>query len=242
MVRTQRFHCWGPGSIPGWGTKILQAVQLSPKKMNNKNKDYYYYASLVELTPYIIVKNHTIHRAQAIWRLSPRGLCHLHGHSEGNQWPHVIKDKGYFSDPLILSSQQHLGFLTSLTPSTLPPTQVFLLLLWPHLPSLLCRFTLLRHTINCEGPSQAHISRHSKLSWLNGEFCSHEWTAGNQIPMLQAPYRMIPSLSNQQGKQEKWGLWVHTLLSSPPDAPEFFCFRFRNLRGFWLGLFWGSWE
>ena len=27
MVRTQRFHCCGPGSIPGQGTKILQASQ-----------------------------------------------------------------------------------------------------------------------------------------------------------------------------------------------------------------------
>ena len=28
VVRTLRFHCWGPGSIPGWGTKILQARGL----------------------------------------------------------------------------------------------------------------------------------------------------------------------------------------------------------------------
>ena len=26
VVRTQSFHCWGPGSIPGQGTKILPAV------------------------------------------------------------------------------------------------------------------------------------------------------------------------------------------------------------------------
>ena len=26
VVRTQRFHCCGPGSMPGWGTKILQAM------------------------------------------------------------------------------------------------------------------------------------------------------------------------------------------------------------------------
>ena len=25
MVRIQHFHCWGPGSIPGPGTEILQA-------------------------------------------------------------------------------------------------------------------------------------------------------------------------------------------------------------------------
>ena len=32
VVRTQRFQCHGPGSIPGWGTKIPQAVQNGQKK------------------------------------------------------------------------------------------------------------------------------------------------------------------------------------------------------------------
>ena len=32
MVRTRRFHCLGPGSIPGLGTKILQACTAWPKK------------------------------------------------------------------------------------------------------------------------------------------------------------------------------------------------------------------
>ena len=27
MVRTRRFHCRGPGSIPGWGTKIPQVAR-----------------------------------------------------------------------------------------------------------------------------------------------------------------------------------------------------------------------
>ena len=31
VVRTQRFHCRGPSSIPGRGTKILQATQCSQK-------------------------------------------------------------------------------------------------------------------------------------------------------------------------------------------------------------------
>ena len=36
VVGTQHF-CWGGlGSIPGWGTKILQAEQWSPKKKNNQ--------------------------------------------------------------------------------------------------------------------------------------------------------------------------------------------------------------
>ena len=37
VVRTRCFHFWGLGSIPGWGTKILQAVRLGQKtnKQNN---------------------------------------------------------------------------------------------------------------------------------------------------------------------------------------------------------------
>lgn len=32
MVRISGFRCQGPGSAPGWGTEIMQAVQLSQKK------------------------------------------------------------------------------------------------------------------------------------------------------------------------------------------------------------------
>ena len=32
VVRTQHFHCRGPGSIPSQGTKILQAVQCGQRK------------------------------------------------------------------------------------------------------------------------------------------------------------------------------------------------------------------
>ena len=32
VVRTWCFHCWGPGSIPGQGTKILQAMWHGQKK------------------------------------------------------------------------------------------------------------------------------------------------------------------------------------------------------------------
>ena len=32
VVRTQRFHCPGPGSITGWGTKIPQAAWCDQKK------------------------------------------------------------------------------------------------------------------------------------------------------------------------------------------------------------------
>lgn len=34
MVRTQHFHSLGPGSIPGWRTKIPQAIWHSEGKRN----------------------------------------------------------------------------------------------------------------------------------------------------------------------------------------------------------------
>ena len=38
MVRTQLFHCLGQDSIPGRGTKILQALQCGQKaKINEKD-------------------------------------------------------------------------------------------------------------------------------------------------------------------------------------------------------------
>ena len=38
VVRIQCFHCWGLDSIPGWGTKILQAVWNSQKKKKEKKR------------------------------------------------------------------------------------------------------------------------------------------------------------------------------------------------------------
>ena len=32
VVRIQHFHCWGPGSIPSWATKIPQAMWHGQKK------------------------------------------------------------------------------------------------------------------------------------------------------------------------------------------------------------------
>ena len=39
VVRTQCFHCGGLGSIPGWGTKILQAVQHNRNRKEKKRKE-----------------------------------------------------------------------------------------------------------------------------------------------------------------------------------------------------------
>ena len=36
LLRTQCLHCLGPGSIPGWGTKLSQAAQSGLKR--NKRK------------------------------------------------------------------------------------------------------------------------------------------------------------------------------------------------------------
>ena len=38
VVRIPGIHCQGPGSVPGWGTEILQAVQHSWKKKKKKKK------------------------------------------------------------------------------------------------------------------------------------------------------------------------------------------------------------
>ena len=38
VVRTWRFHCQGPSSIPGWGTNITQLRSPAKKK---KNKEVY---------------------------------------------------------------------------------------------------------------------------------------------------------------------------------------------------------
>ena len=32
MVRTWHLHCRGPGSVPGWGTEMLQALRRGQKK------------------------------------------------------------------------------------------------------------------------------------------------------------------------------------------------------------------
>ena len=39
VVRTLCFHCRGHGSIHGWGTKILQAMQQGQKKKKTYYKD-----------------------------------------------------------------------------------------------------------------------------------------------------------------------------------------------------------
>ena len=36
VVRTLGFHCCGLGSIPGWGTEILQAEAKTNKQTNKK--------------------------------------------------------------------------------------------------------------------------------------------------------------------------------------------------------------
>ena len=38
MVKTQCFHCWGPGLIPGQGNKIPQAAWCGQKKKNGVEK------------------------------------------------------------------------------------------------------------------------------------------------------------------------------------------------------------
>ena len=38
VVRIPDFHCCGPGSIPGWGTEIPQAMQHGQKRKKKKRE------------------------------------------------------------------------------------------------------------------------------------------------------------------------------------------------------------
>ena len=40
-IRIPGFHCCGQGSILGWGTEILQAMQQGKKKKKRKSSCYY---------------------------------------------------------------------------------------------------------------------------------------------------------------------------------------------------------
>ena len=72
--------------------------------------------------------------------------------------------------------------------------------------------------ITCEDPSQAHISRLSKAS--QGAFCWHRWMNCWKLEShVSGTLQEAPSLFNQQGKQGKQGLYIHTPLSSLTDAP-----------------------
>ena len=46
MVRTRCFTCGGPGSVPGWGTKILKAAQHGQKKEEEEEEGF--------LLPYVV--------------------------------------------------------------------------------------------------------------------------------------------------------------------------------------------
>ena len=57
MVRIPGFHCCGPGSIPGQGTEIPQAMEHSQKKQTNKKKTTVWPTSLFEFFCTILCKN-----------------------------------------------------------------------------------------------------------------------------------------------------------------------------------------
>ena len=42
VVRIVGFHSWGPGSVPGWGTEILQAVAWPKKKRSHCARHCYF--------------------------------------------------------------------------------------------------------------------------------------------------------------------------------------------------------
>ena len=39
VVRTRCFHCWGPGSVPGGGTRIPQPVVQEKEKKRERERE-----------------------------------------------------------------------------------------------------------------------------------------------------------------------------------------------------------
>ena len=60
MVRTQRFHCQGLGSIPGGGTKISKASRHSQTNNNNKKPKKQNSKQVIHCINLIKNKNHML--------------------------------------------------------------------------------------------------------------------------------------------------------------------------------------
>ena len=52
VIRTRHFHCQGPGSVPGQGTKILQAMQRGKKKKKKVEERSYHWTVSSIFFPY----------------------------------------------------------------------------------------------------------------------------------------------------------------------------------------------
>ena len=55
VLRTPHFYCQGPGSIPGWVIKILQAVLCGQKKKKKKDKQ-----TVVQMECYLATKRNEL--------------------------------------------------------------------------------------------------------------------------------------------------------------------------------------
>ena len=69
VVRIPGFHCHDPGSIPGWGTEILQAVRCSQKK---KKVVCHMILTYVEITK---LKKAKQHLSKKFTIILPSGFC-----------------------------------------------------------------------------------------------------------------------------------------------------------------------
>lgn len=156
---------------------------------------------------YIIVENHPIHRTEAIFRLGPHGICRLHGHSSGNQWPQVIKDKSHFSDPLILSSQQYL-LVTLPIFSTHPPPHssghsisVFFAGSPSSTPPLIVKVP----------PRVTSVGAQRMVNSINTD----GWTARRQIPTSEAPTDWSPDANHKWNGENESGAYIPYALPFP---------------------------
>ena len=75
MVRTPRFHCRGPGSIPGQGTKILHAVWHGQKKKETGEISFNRY--LTQYSQNIIISTCNQNKKLKFYptKLSKAGVC-----------------------------------------------------------------------------------------------------------------------------------------------------------------------
>ena len=76
VVRTRHFHCWGPGSRPVQGTKILQAMWHSQqKKRHHREKGNY---SPITISNIQLILTTSIRHHQIATCFSSESFLHFH--------------------------------------------------------------------------------------------------------------------------------------------------------------------
>ena len=143
MVKTQCFHCWGPGSVPSWETKIPHAAwygQKRPQKQKNKNKimdkepgrgKCFYIIGSIKENITALKCYRSIFLTQVIWKLFPMVILKSISNFNFYELQKVCGEKFYREKtptPLLSSYANHAHFskpsqITRVF-QTLPPTAV----------------------------------------------------------------------------------------------------------------------